>query len=113
MNRTGNVSASDLTRIVPRETALTWAEQRYCGKIELILVTLHTLLPRYRNSVDPGQYAYDQDELMTLTVAYYGGSSGLGELEVLLRDAKRCRQVFCDALGLSPELDVVADDPPD
>ena len=110
MNQAGDVTVSYLVQVVPKKTAVRWAERRYRGEIELILVELHTLLPRYLNSVDPGQYAYDQDELMALMVAYCGGSSGLGELAGLLGEAKRQRQVFIDVLGVLPALGFVGND---
>ena len=110
MNRTGDVTASYLVQVVPKETAVVWAEQRYRSEIELILVELHTLLPRYLNCVDPGRYACDRDELLALTVDYWDTSSNLGELVGLLGEAKRQRQVFIDVLGVLPALGFVGND---
>lgn len=92
-------SAVGLTRVVPQETALTGAMQCYSNEIWRILTELYAFLPRYRNSVNPARYAYDQDELMALTVAYCGGASDLTEWEALLTDVKSHRQRFADALG--------------
>ena len=110
MNRTGDVTASYLVQVVPKETAVRWAEQRYRSEIEFILVELHMLLPRYWNSVDPGRYAHDRDALLALTVNYWDTSSNLSELAGLLWEAKRQRQVFIDILGILPALAFVGND---
>ncbi len=102
MHRADEGAARYLVQVAPKETAVRWAERRYRSEIELILVELYTLSPRYLNRVDPGRYACDRDELLALTVDYWDTSSNLGELAGLLGEAKRHRQRFIDVLGVLP-----------
>lgn len=88
-----------LVRILPKHVAVSVAEQLYRSKIEVLLQELHILLPRYWNSVDPGQYAYDRDEVMALTAAYQDSSLSLIGLEALVGDVMKHRQTFAHTLG--------------
>lgn len=88
-----------LVRISPREVVLEQVTQTYRSNIAALLQELHALLPRYWNCVDPGRYAYDQDEVMALTATYRDGSWDLESLEALMEDVKQVRQTFGDALS--------------
>lgn len=92
-------STNRLVRIDPREVVVAATTRHYRSEIQTLLQELHLLLPRYWNAVDPGQYAYDRDEVMALTAAYQDGSLGLADLEALMDEVKRQRQTFGDALS--------------
>ena len=89
-----------LVHISPKEAVTEEVMQNYRSTIAALLQELHALLPRYWNCVDPGRYAYDQeDEVMALTATYRDGSWDLESLEALMEDVKQVRQTFGDALS--------------
>jgi len=95
-----------------KEPATTNIDQRYRDEIASILYEPHTLLPRHWNRTDPSQYAYDRDEVMALTAAYCDSSADVADLEALLMDVRKHWRVIADALGVSSQVDFVADDQP-